>query len=148
MTHPFIQHLMKDHEKQRRLGEELSKAKTAEERKRLRKEYYNAVKPHIEGEDVSIFDYLKSVDGKPREGALEAMQEHHVARVLLRELMELDLEGDILIPKAKVLDESTRHHVNEEEKTHFPRLESMASKAEMDRLFDEYKKREKKVERV
>lgn len=148
MNHPFIQHLMKDHKKQRRLGEELGKAKTVEERKRLRKELYNAIKPHIEGEDVSIFDYLESAGGQAREGALEAMQEHHVARVLLRELMELDPEGDILNAKAKVLHESNRHHMNEEEQTHFPRIESMASKEELDRLYKEYEEREESEEEV
>ena len=148
MNHPFIQHLKEDHEEQRRLSEELGKASTAEERKRLRKELYNALKPHIEGEDVSIFDYLESAGGQAREGALEAMQEHHIARVILRELMELDPEGDILNAKAKVLDESNRHHMKEEEQTHFPRLESMASKEEMDRLYKEYEKREKSEEEV
>ena len=148
MNHQFIQHLKKDHEEQRRLGEELGKAKTAEERKRLHKELYNAIKPHIEGEDVSIFDHLESAGGESREGALEALQEHHIARVLLRELMELDPEGDILNAKAKVLHESNRHHMNEEEQTHFPRIESLASKEELDRLFEAYEEREESEERV
>jgi hemerythrin-like domain-containing protein len=145
MTHPFVQHLKKDHEKQRELGKKLRSVKAPEERKRLRNQFYEALYPHIMGEDASIFDYMESKEGKVQEQARKAMQEHHVGRVVLRELMELTLDSDIFNAKAYVLDELNRHHMDEEEKEHFPTLEREASKQQMDELFGQYKHAEKKA---
>lgn len=147
MTHPFIEHLKKDHEKQRSIGEQLRNAQTPEEREKLRKQMYEALYPHIEGEDASLFDYMKSEEGKAREGAFKAMQEHHVAKMVLNELMDVSLDGETLHAKAYVLDELNRHHMDEEEKTHFPRLQSMASEQQLDELFEQYEQAEKKAKK-
>jgi hemerythrin-like domain-containing protein len=147
MAHPFIQHLERDHEEQRKLGQKLKEAKGAEERERLRQQFHEALLPHVEGEEASIFDYMQNAGGKAREEALKALQEHHVAEVVLRELMELSLEGDVFSAKAYVLDELNRHHMEEEETTHFPMLEEMASDAKIDELFEQYKETEKAVEK-
>jgi len=37
-----------------------------------------------------------------------------------------------------------RHHMDEEEKTHFPMLENMASTEELDSLFERYERAKKK----
>lgn len=144
MAHKFIQHLIKDHETQRRLGEKLRNAEGAE-RERLRQEFYDEVMPHVEGEEASIFRYMQDANGKAREEALKALQEHHVAKLVLRELMGLDAEGEIFSPKAYVLDELNRHHMDEEEATHFPMLEEMASKEQIDKLYADYQEVEQKV---
>ncbi len=142
MTHPFIEHLLKDHQKQRDLNAKLVGARTREEKEKYRKALYDALYPHIEGEDASIFKFLRGKKGKFHDGALEAMQEHHLDRVLLDELMALDLDDEVFIAKSKVLEEVNRHHLDEEEETHFPNLESTASDDELDVLFEEYEEAE------
>ncbi len=47
--------------------------------------------------------------------------------------------------KAYVLDELNRHHMDEEEQTHFPTLADMASKEKMDQLFQQYQEAEEKA---
>jgi len=145
MAHKFIEHLKEDHKKQREVGEKLRNAKTAEERERLRKKMHEELYPHMVGEEASIFDFMSDAEGKAREEALKAIQEHHVGKVLLRELMDLELDGDIFKAKAYVLDEMNRHHMEEEEKTHFPMLQEMASDEKINELFDRYEKAEKKA---
>jgi iron-sulfur cluster repair protein YtfE (RIC family) len=145
VAHKFIEHLKKDHEKQRDVGKKLRTAESPEERERLRKKMHEALYPHMEGEEASIFDYMSDGEGKAREEALKAVQEHHVGRVLLRELMDLEPDGDTFKAKSYVLDEMNRHHMDEEEKTHFPMLQDMASDEKIDELFDRYKKAEKKA---
>jgi hemerythrin-like domain-containing protein len=142
MSHPFITHLKEDHEKQRKLAQELTEAKSHEEVEKSRQALYDALYPHIEGEDASIFDFLKTAGDKARSGALEAMEEHHVDRVLLNELMEMDLNDERLLAKAKVLKEVNGHHLDEEEEEHFPRLESLASDSDLDNLFKQYESTE------
>jgi hemerythrin-like domain-containing protein len=145
MTHPFIEHLKKDHETQRQLADKLSAAKTKEEKEHYRQAFADALYPHLEGEDASIFKYLKSKGGEARKGALEAMEEHHVDRVLLRELMKLEIGDEKFTAKAKVLNEINAHHLEEEEEEHFPRLESLAGKEKLDELFEAYELREEEV---
>ena len=147
MTHPFIQHLEKDHDKQRQLGKKLRQAEQPEQREELRKEMYNELYPHVVGEEASIFDYLKSAEGEARDEALKALQEHHVAKIVLRELMDLSVEGDTFMAKAYLLDELNRHHMDEEEKTHFPLLERMADKEKINQLFEQYEKAEEGASR-
>ncbi len=146
MAHEFIQHLVEDHEKQRRLGEQLRNAKDPKERERLRQEFYDEVMPHVVGEEASIFRYMQDAGGKAREEALKALQEHHVAKVVLRELMGLSLDTEVFGPKGYVLDEMNRHHMDEEEKTHFPMLEGMASRQKLDELFQDYQEAEEEEE--
>jgi hemerythrin-like domain-containing protein len=146
VAHKFIQHLIEDHEKQRALGEQLRTAKSADQREKLREEMYEELYPHVEGEDASIFDYMQAHDGKTREQALQAMQEHHAGKILLRELMDLSLDSEIFNAKAYVLDEMNRHHMDEEEHTHFPTLERLASEQEMNHLFNQYKQAEERVQ--
>lgn len=145
MAHEFIEHLKKDHEKQREVGKRLRNAETAEEREELLQKMHEELYPHMVGEEASIFDFMSSAEGKAREEALKALQEHHVGKVLLRELKDLDLEGDTFKAKAYVLDEMNRHHMEEEEKTHFPMLQEMASDDKISELFDQYEKAEKKA---
>lgn len=51
---------------------------------------------------------------------LEALEEHHVAKWLLKELETLPPEAERFEAKVKVLMESIRHHVEEEENELFP----------------------------
>lgn len=146
MTHPYIEHLLKDHKKQRKLEKKLVKAETREDKEKYRQKLYDALFPHIEGEDASIFDFLAKKGDDAKAGALEAMQEHHIDRILLDELMAMDVDDEIFIAKAKVLREVNNHHLKEEEEEHFPRLESLASEEELDALFEAYKSAEKKAE--
>ena len=146
MTHPYIEHLIKDHKKQRKLEKKLAKAETREDKEKFRQELFDALRPHIEGEDASIFKFLVEKGGKAKDGALEAMQEHHLDKILLNELMALDVDDENFTPKAKVLREVNNHHLEEEEEEHFPRLESLASEEELDRLFEAYEHAEHELE--
>lgn len=148
MSHPFITHLKKDHEKQHRLGEQLTKATDPQRRKTLLKELYEETRPHMEGEEASIFAFMRaSGDEEAKEHALEAVQEHHVNKLLFRELLAMSAAGEVFKAKASVLDELNRHHTDEEETYHFPWLEKHASAKELDDLFKQYEKAEAKAKK-
>jgi hemerythrin superfamily protein len=53
---------------------------------------------------------------------LESLEEHHVAKWLLSELEGMDPRDERFDAKVKVLIESVRHHVEEEEGSLFPRV--------------------------
>lgn len=146
MAHEFIEHLLEDHKAQRRLGAQLRTTKDPQQREELRQEFWEELYPHMIGEEASLFAYMESAGSEAKEEALKAVQEHHVAKMVLRELMDLDVEGDTFMAKAYVLDELNRHHMEEEEETHFPMLQRMAQKEKLDELFEQYEEAEEEVE--
>lgn len=141
--HPFIKHLVDDHRVQRGLAMDLEKAHATEDRKRLRERLADELLPHMAGEEDSIFSLMRASGDTAEEKALEALQEHHVSRLVLRELLDLGLDSNVFSAKAAVLSELTDHHTEEEESEHFPWLEKHASKEKLDGLFDDYRKSEK-----
>lgn len=146
MEHEFISHLKQDHEKQRVLGTKLVNSASNEEREKLRKEFHDELLPHMVGEESSIFKFMQSAnEDKIREAAREAVQEHHVGKLVLRELMDLSLDSEIFKAKAKVLLELNNHHLEEEEKKHFPVLQKLAPKQELEKLFKVYEDAEEKA---
>ena len=67
--------------------------------------FYPAIRQHIEDKD-GIMD--------------EADEEHHVAKILIAELEQMQGDEDHWEAKFKVLAESVRHHIKEEEGEIFP----------------------------
>ncbi len=63
--------------------------------------FYPWVRDHVEGLDDEI---------------LESLEEHHVAKLLLRELEGMDPADERFDAKTTVLIDMTRHHIDEEEK--------------------------------
>lgn len=141
--HEFVEHLVKDHEKQHALGQRMKNAIDADERGEVRELLQEELLPHMAGEEASIFAYMQdSGDSEAEEHALEAIQEHHAARTALKEILELSLESEIFNAKATVLAEMNEHHVGEEESTHFPWLEQHASTEQLNTLYEAYEKAE------
>lgn len=148
MAHPFIEHLREDHQKQRSVAGQLKEAQQSKVRSDLREKMSNELLPHMAGEEASIFAYIRgSDDAEAVEHALEAVQEHHVARLVLREIMDLQLDSEVFSAKAAVLSELNEHHMQEEEGGHFPWIEKHASMEQLDGLFEEYEIAEKRAER-
>ncbi len=148
MTHPFIAHLREDHEKQRSIAKQLKKAEKSEVRSDLREKMQDELLPHMAGEEASIFAFIRgSDDTEAVAHALEAIQEHHVARLVLREIVDLQPDSEVFSAKAAVLSELNEHHMHEEEDGHFPWIEKHASKEELDELFKQYEATEKRAER-
>ena len=142
--HAFLSHLREDHEKQKELGKKLVEAKTPEDRNRLRWEFYNALYPHMIGEEASMFERLTSAeDEEAREDAHEGLQEHHAGKLILKELVSMSSEGEVFKAKAKVLDEMNRHHIKEEEEDIFVHMQKLCSDEELSDLYERYEKAEK-----
>jgi hemerythrin-like domain-containing protein len=64
----------------------------------------------------------------------EALQEHHIADVLLRELADTRPEGDTFGAKMKVLQEGIEHHIEEEEGELFPQARRIIPADELARI--------------
>ena len=56
----------------------------------------------------------------------EAKEEHHVVKLLIKELRKMDTASEEFAPKFKVVKEIVGHHVEEEEQEMFPQAEEAA----------------------
>jgi hemerythrin superfamily protein len=82
-------------------------------------------------------------DGK--ELVAEAVEEHHVVKVLLGELAGMLAEDDAFDAKVTVLMENVRHHVEEEEEEMLPQSEELLGDEELTRLGEEMAARKKQL---
>jgi len=75
---------------------------------------------HTKLEEEIFYPEAKKVD---EEMIAEALEEHHVVDVLLEELGRIDPGQDEFDAKMTVLQENVEHHVEEEEKELFPKVQ-------------------------
>ncbi len=138
MAHPFIQALQKDHDEQRELTRKFNQSEPSEWG-RLFQEIRKELKPHVEGEEASVFLRLKEDSNKEiRLATLEKLQEHHVMEILLEEARGMDSKSEDFWAKAKVLMEINAHHIEEEEEETFEAMEKQFSKDELDSLLEKF----------
>ena len=74
---------------------------------------------------------------------LEGVEEHHQAKMFLRELSNLVEDSEKFQPKLKVLMEDIAHHVQEEEGQMFPMIEEQFDEYTLQMLGDEMDKEKK-----
>ena len=68
---------------------------------------------------------LTREEKKARATVLEGYEEHHVADVLLDELLDVPPDTDVWKAKVKVLKENVEHHIKDEEEKLFPKAEKL-----------------------
>jgi hemerythrin-like domain-containing protein len=66
------------------------------------------------GEENAFYAVLSS-NQDSRQSSLEALEEHHVARIVINEIENSAFESDIWLAKCKVLQDLLEHHIEEEE---------------------------------
>jgi hemerythrin superfamily protein len=93
--------------------------------------------------------YYPAVDAKAKkdgkELVAEAVEEHHVVKVLLGELATMSAEDDAFDAKVTVLIENVRHHVEEEEEELLPQSEEILGDEELARLGTEMAARKQQL---
>ena len=81
-----------------------------------------ALSRHAEIEELLFYPTVREKMPRIESDVLEALEEHHVVKVLLKELEGLDPTAERYDAKVTVLIELVRHHVKEEERDMFPKV--------------------------
>ena len=115
--------LKKDHRDIKHLFKEFEKADGRSYR-RLSNEVFDLLEAHNEVEESIFYPMIRAI--LPDEFIVEeGLEEHHVIRMLIDELKEMD-EIDIHFEaKFKVLSENCEHHFEEEEEKMFPKTSKL-----------------------
>ena len=132
-----IELLKKDHDEVRALFEQFRQAGEAEDMdrmKQLQKQIFSELETHTRIEEDIFYPAVKDTDDEELvENVDEGVQEHHVVKVLMREIEEVSGD-DTFQAKMKVLMENVEHHADEEEEEMFPDLRTRFDQARLDEL--------------
>jgi hemerythrin superfamily protein len=90
-----------------------------------------ALSRHAEIEELVFYPAVREQMPKSEPDVLEALEEHHLVKVVLRELESLDPSAERFDAKVTVMMEAVRHHVKEEENDLFPKVRSRIDRREL-----------------
>ncbi|MEP6900279.1 MAG: hemerythrin domain-containing protein [Actinomycetota bacterium] len=127
-----IELLKSDHNKVSRLFQQV-KATEAGEHKSLFEQIREELEIHTHIEETIFYPKLKE-EKELEDLVLEGIEEHHQAKIFLRELSGLTEDSEKFEPKLKVLMEDITHHVQEEEGEMFPKTEELFDSATLEEL--------------
>ena len=112
--------LKKQHRVVEGLFKKVEKAKGAQERRQLLDEISGNLEAHTTIEEEMFYPAIAEIGTKKAEEMVnEAFEEHHVVKLVLKELPGVDPEDERFEAKMTVLSELIEHHVEEEEKEMF-----------------------------
>lgn len=89
---------------------------------------------HAAVEEEAFYPAIKERHPRLRELVLRSLEEHRVAKWLLYELDKAKADDERLLPKAEVLMENIRKHVDEEENDLFPAVQRVLPEEELAQL--------------
>lgn len=100
-------------------------------------EICEALTVHAHIEETVFYPAVRAEGGDAKEDIGEAVEEHHVVRILIQEIEQLPSDDEAYESKATVLMEIVRHHVKEEEDELFPKVRSELGRNRLVELGDE-----------
>jgi hypothetical protein len=127
--------LRRDHDKMKVLMTRATTADGEGRREALLEELRSELVAHERIEEEIFYPPLRD-NPKTHDIILEGYEEHHVADVILDELLETPADTDVWKAKMKVLKESIEHHIEEEEGEMFKKARKVFSDAELEQLGD------------
>jgi iron-sulfur cluster repair protein YtfE (RIC family) len=84
---------------------------------------------HMKIEEEVFYPAIHDLKTDIADSVDEGVEEHHVAKLLIKELGSLSPQDDSWTAKVTVLIESVEHHVDEEEEQLFPHVRGAANSA-------------------
>src|SRR5512140_2500542 len=118
-TNPAFALLKKDHDRVKKLFDRFENAEGRSAKKKIVDQALAELKVHATIEEEIFYPAVRKPVGKDTMN--EADEEHHVAKILISELEDMDGRETHYDAKFTVLAENVRHHIKEEEKEVFPK---------------------------
>jgi hemerythrin-like domain-containing protein len=131
--------LKRDHQDVERLFKRFEQAgDRAHRRKRqLVDSMIEELSRHASIEETVFYPAVRAGVDDAESNVLEALEEHHVVKVVLRELEDMDPESERFDAKVTVMIENVRHHVDEEEGELFPEVRHALGRSRLRDLGDD-----------
>ena len=138
MSQDAIVMLRADHKEVRALFREFQKASTTPARKaKLVEQVIELLTVHTFIENEVMYPRVRSLLPDLEDDVLESYEEHHVADVLIMELLPMSPSDERFEAKATVLIENVEHHIEEEEQDWFPKVREGLTRTQLREIGDE-----------
>ena len=142
-----FQLLKEDHQKVSGIFQQLEP--TTERAEKTRTELFAKLKDeldiHARIEETVFYPAIKQA-AETREIVLEGFEEHHVIKMLLKELEAMPVDTEEWAAKLKVLQENVEHHVEEEEGEMFQKARQVLSEEEINSLGEQMEEEKKRLQ--
>jgi hemerythrin superfamily protein len=140
-----VEMLRQDHRKVQELFEQFEHSEDSETKKRIVETALTELQVHAALEEEIFYPAVrKEIDEE--EKVDEAEEEHHVAKLLISELQKMEPSDDHFDAKFKVLAESVKHHIEEEESEVIPGVEGEIDGAQLgERMAERKEELERKM---
>ena len=136
--------LIADHNRVRGLFKRFSEAKEAEDEStmgELAGKIFEELEVHTTIEEEVFYPAVRDTNKEISQLIEEGLQEHHVVKVLMEEIAQVDPVGEEWVAKMSVLIENVEHHAKEEETDMFPPLRSACGSDRLGSLGDDLEER-------
>ena len=148
MAQDAVELIKSDHRKVEQLFREFEEAgdRAYKTKQQLVEQIARELEVHAAIEEET---YNPAVEAKARKDGkeliAEAVEEHHVVKILLGELSAMSSEDEPFDAKVTVLMENVRHHVEEEESELLPQSEKILGTDELTRLGEQMAARKQQL---
>jgi len=130
--------LKRQHREVEKLFSAALKSENARTRRKATEEIIQALEHHTRIEEDVFYPAVREIGTKKAEDMIgEAYEEHHVVKLVLAELPNVDPSADNFEAKMTVLKELVGHHVEEEEDEMFPMAERKLGSGRSSELAEE-----------
>jgi hemerythrin superfamily protein len=132
MSQDAIVMLKEDHKEVRALFREFQKSSTTQARKgKLVQQIIELLTVHTFVENEVMYPRVRALLPDLESDILESYEEHHVADLLVMELLPMSPQDERFEAKTTVLIESVTHHIEEEEQDWFPKVREGLSRTQL-----------------
>ncbi|WP_336986673.1 hemerythrin domain-containing protein [Altererythrobacter aquiaggeris] len=119
-TSAIFERLKADHDRHREILDKLMQTSgQSDEREALFREFTREVKGHASAEEQALYSTMLRKPPTTDE-TRHSVAEHHELEEAMNDLAATDMSTAAWMIKFKQLDHDYRHHIEEEEKEHFP----------------------------
>jgi hemerythrin-like domain-containing protein len=115
------------------------------EKARLVKKMIELLTVHTYIENEVMYPRVRELLPEVEDDVLESYEEHHVADVLVTELVAMSPDDERFTAKTTVLIENVRHHIEEEEEEWFPQVREGLSRKVLQEIGADMEKARKKA---
>lgn len=137
--------LKDDHKKVKDLFRQFERARSDDRKKAIAEEVFHELEIHAAIEEEMFYPAAKAkADAEGKELVAEAVEEHHVVKMLIGELKAMREVNEQFEAKFTVLIENVEHHIEEEEKEMLPDAQKTLGK-EIETLGDQMKARKEQL---
>lgn len=133
--------LTQEHEEMKTMMESISQSYD----KKTFEQFASELKSHSKAEEQTFYKRVQD-EQATHELVLEGIEEHHVAELILRELMDNEGGTEKWMAKFKVLQENVEHHIEEEEGQLFPKAQQIVQGQQAEQLAEEFESRKHQLQ--